>query len=101
MHGAKRQANAFVGGAEIVVGVRKDRDQRKGQRCHANLDHVGLLKINWSVAARLGAAGKEAPMRSSTWAAAARQPVSLPPYIPSTRGLGSRSVLNMVSRDRS
>jgi len=34
-------------------------------------------------------------------AAAARQPVSLPPYIPRTRGFASRSVLKTVSRDRS
>jgi hypothetical protein len=44
------------------------------------LDHVViLLKIIRSVAARLGFAANEGLMQSNTCAAAARQPVSLPP----------------------
>jgi hypothetical protein len=52
MFDPKRETDAFVGGAEIVVGVHRSRDlyegrdERKVQHGEGLIDHVGLLKIN-------------------------------------------------------
>ena len=69
----------------IVMGNEREglmprvREQCDAKYCQGVPDHSGLLKINWSVAARRVPAGKDLLMRSNTCAAAARQPVSLPP----------------------